>query len=322
MAEHKAKVTELKGLEVDEVSHVDRPANLRPFLVVKSEGGINMPDLTEEQVQQLEDVLSAPAPGEDAQVAKAAGGGVKEALIRGYQRIRHALGAEAVQKLEASAAPAEPVEKAACAKCHGTVAKGSKFCPNCGEKMKGGDTADEEDDDAKEAEKGKATKALISKAVENAVSEVRKEYEGKLTVLTTSVEKLTKANDDLVTKADDAAVAEIVQKANLPGTSIEDQVKFVKSLTAEQREQWLASTTAAKAADTYAQLGQPIGTPRGVDASSAEGQIVAKAKALLDSGVKKADGRPMTLADAIIKVREDNLDLDRRYEAEMNGMEG
>ncbi len=146
---------ELTGLRVDEVSLVDRPANLRPFLVIKSAGGNgemgDVMTLTDAQISEIESDLSTKAPGEEGLVSKAARakGGVLDALteakLRGAKRMLASLDPED-RKLVLGRGDDDGADDdaAKCRKCRTTLKEGAAFCHKCGTSRKEARKADAE----------------------------------------------------------------------------------------------------------------------------------------------------------------------------------
>jgi len=246
-----ARTHELKNLRIAEVSLVDKPANLRPFLMLKSESGLGgrpMPEtLTDEQAAQIEAALNAPHP-EEAAVLKSietdAGaplddsarnkltaalrllGGIADGARKGLAKAL--AGPEVKPVVEPVVEPPTPPEKETPVVDTTKAETKTPLPAEVVELAKAGDY----ESIVKAAGDQPGVVALMV--------ELLKSRDSEIGTLKTSVEAI-------LAKADDTAVADLVRDAGLPGMSTEDQVKLVKSFTPEQRVAWSNHAKALRA---------------------------------------------------------------------------
>ena len=302
--EDEPRPAELRDVTVHEISLVDRPANKRPFLLFKSEdtpnrerGEDELATLSKEETEQLQEVLNTEAKDEEKLLEKVDGKSknATKALLRVLQHI---------------AADMEPEDL-------------QKFLADAGFGFEKAEEKEPEDDSKTEEQKAIAKRDAALAALPENVREILKSdrdaTEAENVELRKQVEEGAKWRTDFIEKADDEAVAKLVEKMQIPGMAEEDQVKFVKALPTELRETMKGWAEALKASK---ELGDPtatIGTARrGEHTVSAGDEIMKRAEAL----VKADTSGKLDIADAILKVRAEDPNLAEHSRRETLGIGG
>jgi hypothetical protein len=234
---------ELRRLRVDEISLVDRPANMRPFLLFKrdsKERSIKEMPISEKAVSAFEKALNAPANDED-QLVKTLGDmdEASDGVARGAIRLLGTL-TEAQREAIGKAFAPTPETKV-------TI----KSEPVAGE--------------------------FISKA----------DHDVELQKRDARILTLEKQASELVEKADNQVVNELLDRLDMPGER-EEQFAFVKAMSPEQRSQYEKVTSPWSAIRDLSELGKEIGTSRrGETVVSASAEVEKR----VDAFVAKAEGK-------------------------------
>jgi hypothetical protein len=313
------KPHEIRNIKVAEVSLVDRPANLRTFLMLKSQGngGRPMPEvLTDEQAAELETALNTPTKTEedvikalDAELGKALDqsartkviaalrllGGITDGAVKAlHKQLSGILGGDTKKADE------KPVVEPAVAKKEEPVVK-TTVAPEIVALAKAGDY----EAITKAVQDSPATAVLLVELMKAQGTELAKRD--------AQIADLTKFQAEMVTKADDVEVAKLVTEAGLPGMSTEDQTKMVKAMTPEVRSAWFSHGKAIRANLALADTEQ--GTSRRGDDSYNPFEEINKRAAEI---VQKSAGTVMEM-DARVQVLEADPKLASDYRAYTRG---
>jgi hypothetical protein len=319
-------IAELKNLFIKEVSLVDKPANRRPFLLYKSntgKGDQDMPALTETEAQQIEDALNTPH-AKEAEVIKALETELGKALdaaarnkIIAAVRLLGGIDDESVksvaQTLSGLVSPPAPAAKV-------SVDDTKKAEPEPAPAKKEPVTVKTEKADttvvspppeivalAKAGDYAAVLKAATeSPAVVGLMVDLLKSRDGEIA-------DLKQWQVSMIQKADDEAVRALVVEAGLPGASIEDQVKLVKSMTSESRAAWMAQAKALKSHIAMADVEKGT-SRRGSDSYNPLEEINARTAQML----QKSDGK-LSEGDAMMKVLEQDSKLAADYRNYVKG---
>jgi len=290
------KARQLRRLAVYEVSLVGKPANRRRFLLFKSEGGnSDMDRLTEDDALDLEERLNTPASKEEdvmSALEKAEGLSDKEKnAVRGAMRL--------LGSLKDNKVIAKVLQSLASIAGYGYAAP-----------TKGTGDKDEEEED-----KDKNTDTPVNKsdkfAIPEEIASLSKsakpdEYEAMLKAARENpgvvalllpivkardmeIERQAQVLKEMKEREEMAQIEKMVDEVNLPGTSREDQVKFLKALTPEQRDAWLNQMKAVAAAVDVANLTSEIGTSRKPD--SDKDSPMAQLAKMVDEAIEKSEGK-------------------------------
>jgi hypothetical protein len=321
-------VHELRDLFVREVSLVGKAANRRTFLLYKSAKGGNMPQpLTEVEQLAIETALNTPTATEETvlkamELAKALDAGDKNKVIAAL-RLLGGVQDEAVKALvkELSGAVGEkadekpaPTTKTETPAPETTPARKEQTVPTPDEKPavpeKIVDPPAEIVALAKAGNYAEIMKAAgANPGVIAVMVELLKSRDGEIT-------DLKKFMAEQIAKSDDAEVARIVDEADLPGASRDDQIALVKAMDSPSRAKFAALATGIKANLQAGLYEREIGTSRRSDGRVLKALDTVKERAkeiVTKSGDKLSEG------DALLRVLEDDPALAAQYRAEVRG---